>query len=197
MLRLRILATLVVLVGLRAVTSTAAERIRGGDQRFAASIASQVRGKPVRFVLTGTAMRTKYGLSVYAIGSYVEEGVRIRNPDELARVNVAKQLHLIFEREVDGGTIASSFREAVAMNHPAPAFAAELNRLEAYFRPYSARRGDHVVLNWLPGVGLSCQMLGRPSVLIESPSFAQAAWEVYLGPRNLGAAIKEGLTSRL
>jgi hypothetical protein len=197
MLRLRIVAALVVLLGLHAVISTAAERPRGTDPRFAAVIGSQVRGKPVQLVLTGTAMRTKYGLSVYAIGSYIEEGAKIRGPEELARANVAKQLHLVFEREVDGATIASSFREAVAMNHPAPAFAAELGRLESYFRPYSARRGDHVVLSWLPGVGLSCQMLGRPSVLIESPSFAQAAWEVYLGPRNLGAAIKDGLTSRL
>ena len=41
-------------------------------------------------------------------------------------INAPKQLHLIFERDVDGEAMAQSFREAIGMGHPAPAFAPEL-----------------------------------------------------------------------
>jgi hypothetical protein len=167
------------------------------DLRFAPTLASQVGGKPVRLVLTGTAMRTKLGFSVYAIGSYLQEGTRVRDAEGLARVAVAKQLHLIFERDVDGATMAQSFREAIGMNHPAPAFATELEKFEQFFRANPARRGDRIVLTTVPGAGLACEVGGRPRILIENAGFAHATWEVYLGRKNLGTTIKSGLTSRL
>lgn len=195
MFRRRILAA--VLIGLALSVAAVVVGAEAGDSRFATTIASQIGGKPVRLVLTGTAMRTKYRFSVYAIGSYLQEGVKVRNGDELARIAAAKQLRLIFERDVDGATMAESFRESIAMNHPAPAFSAELAKLEQYFRAYPARRGESIWLTSIPGVGLGCQVVGKPAMLIENIGFAQAIWELYLGRRNLGVAIKAGLTSRL
>jgi hypothetical protein len=168
-----------------------------GDPRFLPTLACQVAGKPARLVLTGTAMRTKFGFSVYAIGSYLQEGTRVRDAEELARVAVSKQLHLIFERDVDGATMAQSFRDAIGMNHPAPAFAPELEKLEQFFHLHPARRGDRIVLTTVPGAGLACEVSGQPRILIENTGFSQATWEVYLGRKNLGTAIKSGLTSRL
>jgi hypothetical protein len=195
MFRRRILA--VILVGLGLGVAAAVGGTPVVDSRFATTIASRIGGKPVRLVLTGTAMRTKYGFSVYAIGSYVHEDVKVRNGDELARIAVAKQLHLIFERDVDGESMAQSFRESIGMSHPAPAFAAELAKLEQYFRAHPAHRGEHLWLTSIPGVGLGCQEVGKPGLVIENAGFAQAVWELYMGRRNLGVAIKSGLTSRL
>jgi len=197
MFRRRILAAVLVGLAIRGAAAVGGERVGNSDPRFATTIVSQVGGKPVRLVLTGTALRTKFGFSVYAIGSYVQEGIKVRDGGELARIATAKQLHLIFERDVDGETMAQSFRESIGMSHPAPAFAAELAKLEQYFRAYPARRGDHVWLTSTPGVGLGCQVAGKPGVMIENVGFAQAVWEVYLGQKNLGVAIKAGLTSRL
>ncbi len=197
MFRRRILAAVLVGLAIRAAAAVGGEGVGNGDPRFATTIVSQVGGKPVRLVLTGTALRTKFGFSVYAIGSYVQEGIKVRDGGELARIATAKQLHLIFERNVDGETMAQSFRESIGMSHPAPAFAAELAKLEKYFRAYPVKRGDHVWLTSTPGVGLGCQVAGRPGVIIENVGFVQAVWEVYLGQKNLGVAIKTGLTSRL
>jgi hypothetical protein len=184
-------------LGLRSVEALAGARQADFDPRFAPTISNQFNGKPMRLILTGTAVRTKYGFRVYAIGSYVQEGVKVHTGEELVRVSAAKQLHLIFEREVDGATMARSFRDAIAMNHPEPAFGTELATLESYFEARAVRRGDQIVLKSIPGRGLSCEMMGHPPVLIENPSFAQAAWEAYLGRTNLGLSIKQGLTSRL
>ncbi len=177
--------------------ATAAAEKASSDPRFSPTIATRIGGQPVRLVLTGTAVRTKYMLSVYSIGSYVEEGVKVRDAAELIGIAAPKQLHLIFERSVAGATIAESFREAIGMNHPAPAFTDELSQLEQYFRAYSAQPGDHIWLTSIPGAGFACQFAEHPALFIKNVAFAQAAWEVYLGRKNLGTAIQSGLTSRL
>jgi hypothetical protein len=201
MLRRRIVAVMAIAIGPALACPPPPVEAGGkgpeGDPRFLPTLGCQVAGKPTRLVLTGTAMRTKFGFSVYAIGSYVQEGTKVRDAEALARIAVAKQLHLIFERDVDGATMAQSFRDAIGLNHPAPAFAAELEKLEQFFRSHPARRGDRIVLTTVPGAGLTCEVSDQPRFLIESTGFSQATWEVYLGRKNLGTGIKSGLTSRL
>ncbi len=192
MIRRRFLAAAVPfsLIGVPALAETV-------DPRFPSTITTRIGGNPVRLALTGSAMRKKYGFSVYAVASYVQEGVKVRNAEALARADIPKILHLIFERQVDGPTIASSFRASIGAIHPAPAFSAELTKLERYFLPQNLRQGDHVWLTHVAGVGMACQSGNQPGVVIPGVPFAQAAWGTYLGPVNLGVALKEGLTSRL
>src|SRR5262249_4459752 len=148
-------------------------------------------------VLTGAALRTKLGLKVYAIGSYVQENSKVRGPHDLAGAAVPKQLCLSFERAVDGDTLAQSFCDSIAMISPAPAFAAELAALTRYMKAHPVKKGTCVWLSSTPGVGLRCQVIGAPEIAIDNVAFARAVWEVYLGPKNLGVAIQTGLTSRL
>ena len=169
----------------------------GDDPRFPTSIASTIGGKSTRLFLTGSALRKKYGFSVYTVASYLQEGARVNGAGGLAKADLAKQLHLIFERDVDGQSIATSFRGSIEANHPAPAFGPELARMEQYFVAHGAKQGDRVMLTHIPGVGLGCQFAGKSGVSIENVRFAHAIWDTYLGPNNLGVAIKEGLTSRL
>jgi hypothetical protein len=197
MLKRRILAAL--LIGLWAQAGLADEgvQVRGCSARFAKSIQSRVGGKPVRMVLTGTAMRTKWALNVYALGSYLQEGAVARDAEGLARSPVAKQLRLVFVRDVDGETMSKAFQEAIRLNYPAPALAPELKRLSDYFRANPVKEGDEIWLTSVPGVGLGVQVVGKKDLLIENVQFAQAAWEAYLGRSNVGVAVKEGLSSRL
>jgi hypothetical protein len=186
--------------GLLAVGATIERSTAEGssvDSRFPAAISSKINGKAVRLNFTGSALRKKYGFSVYTVASYVQEGAKITNAEALARADIAKILDLIFERDVDGPTIASSFRGSIGANHPAPAFAAELAKLENYFLVHEARRGDRLWLTHAPKVGLICQFQGQTGASIDGVPFAHAIWDAYLGPNNLGVAIKEGLTSRL
>jgi hypothetical protein len=168
-----------------------------GDPRFDPTIASRIGGKQIRLVLTGSALRKKYGFSVYSVASYVLEGTKIRDAEALAKADIAKQLHLIFERDVDGQSIATSFRGSIGANHPAPAFKTELAKLEQYFLAHNAKQNDHVWLTHVPAVGLGCHFSGQQGVVIDGVSFAHAVWNTYLGPNSIGVAITEGLTSRL
>ncbi len=167
------------------------------DPRFPSTIDAEVGGKPTRLALTGTALRTKLRVRVYAVGSYAPEGVAIPSPEALAVLDAPKVLHLIFERDVDGATMARAYRESIGRSHPAPAFAAELGLLERHFVANPVRKGDHVWLTHIPNVGLGVQVNDQPGQMIGGVEFARAAWGTYFGPNHLGVALKEGLTSRL
>jgi hypothetical protein len=101
------------------------------------------------------------------------------------------------ERTVDGKDMAEAFRTAIRMNYPEPAFTDEVNKLTGFMRSDSARKGDHITLTHIPGIGLHCTWAGKAEFLIKNVSFARAVWDIYFGKNNLGEKIKRGLTSRL
>src|SRR4051794_6640805 len=140
----------VVLLGLCVPTDAADQGEAVGGTRYPAAITGRIGGKPVKLVLTGTALRTRWGFGVYTIGSYIQEGVAVRDAGSLARAVVPKQLHLVFERAVDGATLAQSFRDSIALNYPEPAFAVESAELARYLASRPVKKGDHVWLTFIP-----------------------------------------------
>ena len=169
----------------------------GAEIRYPSKIQTKIGAETFRLDLTGTAIRKIYGFSVYAIGSYVQEGSTIRGAEDLVSADVLKQLHLVLLRDVDGDDMAKSFEASIGLNNPPGAFAAELRQLNQFLARQSVKKGDHAWLTYQPKVGFRCYLAGRGEVVIRSVPFARALWEVYLGPKNVGVAIKTGLTSRL
>ena len=97
-----------ILLGLCMTTHAADPGVTLGRTRYPATINNHVDGKPVKMVLTGAAMRTRWGFSVYSIGSYVQEEVALRGAEDLVGAAVPKQFLLAFERDVDGGSAANA-----------------------------------------------------------------------------------------
>jgi Chalcone isomerase-like len=193
----RILALAV--IGLGAAVAVAGETVgvNGSNTTYAATIESKVADKPVKLTLTGTALRKKYFFSVYTVGSYLEEGATAKNAEELAAADVVKQLHLVLERDVEGKDLAAAFVEAIRLNYRAPKFNEEVATLTEFLRGLSLKKGEHVWLTHVPGVGFHGSLAGKTELFIRNPAFSKAVWDIYLGKNNIGAEIKEGLTSRL
>jgi hypothetical protein len=171
--------------------------VAGSGNRFDTRIESQINGKKVKLNLTGTALRKRLIFNVYAVGSYVEDGQKVKTPEELASLDAPKQLHLIMERDVAGKDVADSFRAAIRANYPEPQFSAELDLLSDYLSSQAIKQGDHVWLTHVPQTGLDVILVGKTERLIKDPKFAKAVWDIYFGPNNLGPEIKRGLSSRL
>ena len=170
--------------------------VPGSDVRFPVRKDITVAHRPVRLVLTGTAMRKAQGLNVYAVASYIHEGTAAKTAEQIVASDAVKVMHLVLERNLDGPTMFEGMRNGLRLNHPASAFAGELGQLERTLRTHDFAKGQHVTLTFLPRVGLRCEAAGRTDVTIASPAFAKAVWEIYLGRNNLGDAVKSGLTSR-
>jgi hypothetical protein len=193
------LALAVVLAALTGTALLAADLVDvpGCGVKYPSEIEAPVAGKTVKMTLTGTALRTKLLFNVYAIGSYVQSGASVHSAEELASADCPKRLHLVMERTVDGKDMAEAFRAAVRLNHSEPEFNDEINTLMQFMRSTTVRKGDHIHLTHVPGIGLHCSMSGKADFLIKNVAFAHAVWEMYLGKNNLSEAIKKGLVSRL
>jgi hypothetical protein len=193
----RLLATVVAAVGVSSLVASDQVAVPGSSTRYPSTIEANVGAKKVKLALTGTALRTKVIIKLYAIGSYVEQGAPVHSAAELCKADCPKRLHLVMERAVEGKDLAEAFRAAIRLNYGEPVFKDEVQTLTQFLRSTSVRKGEYIYLTHVPGVGLHGFVEGKADFLIKNPHFSQAVWEIYLGPHNLGENIKRGLTSRL
>jgi hypothetical protein len=171
--------------------------VPGTKAEFPVSIEAGVDGKMVKMVLTGTALRRRYGFNIYAMGSYVEEGAKIQDPEALIGSSNAKILELDMQRNVGGRDMADAFLVGIRLNHAEPAFTEEIKQLQDRIEKLTLDKGERVVLTNVPGVGLHCNIAGKVDLTIKNPEFSQAIWEIYFGKNNLGEKIRKGLVSRI
>jgi hypothetical protein len=171
--------------------------VHGSSTQFTTTMDWTVNDKPVKMALTGTALRQKFLVNVYAVASYVAQGSGVKTADDLAAADCPKQLHLVMERSVAGKDMAEAFRSGIRQNHPGPDFGDEIGLLVDKMQSWTTVRGDHIYLTHFPGVGLQIKVAGREEFLIRNPAFSRAIWDVYFGKNNVGEGIKKGLTSRL
>jgi hypothetical protein len=197
MTRSNVLAAALVLTCAAGAWATELVGVRGSNTQFTTTMDWTVNDKPVKLVLTGTALRQKLFLNVYALASYIQEGAKVQTAEDLAGADVPKQLHLVMERTVAGRDLADAFVTAIRANHPAPEFSDEVDTLAEKLRNDTANKGDHIYLTHLPGTGLEVKVAGRTEFVVNNPGFSRAVWDIYLGRNNLGDGIKKGLVSRL
>ncbi len=197
MARSKVLAAALVLACAAGGVAAELVGVHGSSTQFTTTMDWTVNDKPVKMVLTGTALRQKLFVNVYAVASYVQEGAGVKTAEELAAIDCPKQLHLVMERTVAGPDMAEAFRSNIRQNHPAPEFADEIRTLVDKLESWTAVRGDHIYLTHLPGVGLQIKVAGREEFIIRNPAFTRAVWDIYFGKYPVGEGIKKGLTSRL
>jgi hypothetical protein len=197
MARQTMLAVALVLLGGAAAGAVELVAVPGSGTRFTTTMEAAAGEKPVKLVLTGVAVRQKLFLNVYAIASYLQEGVRVRTAEELAAADGLKRLHLVMERDVDGKDLAQALQAGIRLNYPEPTFGPEVHTLVQTLQGDKVKKGDHIFLTHVPGVGLHCSVAGKGGVWIQNPQFSRAVWDIYLGRNHLGDAIKKGLVSRL
>jgi hypothetical protein len=191
-----LIAALTVAVAFGAATAGETVGVDGSSARFPVAIEVQAAGQPVRLTLTGAALRKKAFITVYAVASYLQDGVPAKTADQLAAADGVKVLVLVMERDVAGRDIVDGMRSGVRLNHPADAFARELAMVEQVLRTMRLAKGDRVTLTAVPGAGLRCQVAGKADAMVGDAAFARAVWDIYLGRHNVGDAVKSGLVSR-
>src|SRR6516225_10262016 len=91
MRRIAFVSVAVLLVCGAAIGATEVVGVRGSNTQFATTMGITVGDKPVQLTLTGVALRQKFFINVYAIGSYVLEGASVHTAEELAALDQRKQ----------------------------------------------------------------------------------------------------------
>ncbi|HLW67094.1 MAG TPA: chalcone isomerase family protein [Gemmataceae bacterium] len=195
---IRILTATLALFAWSAVSAFAEDvvEVTGGTFKYPLTIEVTSGSKKIPMKLTGAAMRKKAIFNVYTIGSYIQADARVTSAEELASADVLKQLHLVMERTVSGKEMATAFHDAIRANYPTE-FSEDLDKFMELMRAQTAEKGDHVWITHIPGVGIHVNLVGKKAETIRNPKFSKAVWDIYLGPKNVGEAVKKGLTARL
>jgi len=180
-----------------AATGVAADPVpvKGTSAAYAPTVAVTANDKAVSLNLTGVGLRTKIGISVYAVASYVQDGTRVKGAEDVLKADGVRLLHLVMQRTVQPTEFIGAFRAAVGKSYPDEKFAAEFTQLTNAVGENAAAKGDHVILLSVPGEGVRIQMGKKVDVMVKNPAFAQALWEVYLGAKPLDEGLKKGLVS--
>lgn len=192
-------AVLALIVAAVAGTGKAADPVpvKGTSVAYPPIVSATVKDKAVQLNLTGVGLRTKVGFDVYTVASYVQDGTRVRGAEDVAKADAVRLLHLVMQRTVQPDDFIGAFRAAVGKSYPEDKFAAEFKQLVEAVGKNAAVKGDHVTLLYVPGEGVRVQVGKKVDVTVKSPAFAQALWEVYLGPKPLDEGLKKGLVGLL
>ncbi len=170
--------------------------VNGSNVQYPTSKTATLGDKQFEQKLTGAAMRKKAIINVYTIGSFIVNEFKGTTPEDLASADVVKQLHLVMERDCNGGDMARAFETGIRNNYPNE-FNEELRKLTSLIAGHNVVKGDQVWITNIPGYGLHFNLVGKKQEYVPSVKFSKAVWEIYLGPKNVGEAVKKGLVSRL
>jgi hypothetical protein len=151
----------------------------------------------VKLSLTGSAIRSKHFLKIYAIDSYVQQGTKIRSAEDMITSNQAKQLRIIMLKTVDGSTMAEAFSEIFRGNNPEPTFAEELATVSKILESETAKKGDTIWFTHDPKLGFRCKTAEGKTYQVPNVEFSKAIWGNYFGKHNAGEAVKKELLAKL
>jgi len=145
--------------------------------------------------LQGAGLRKRVFVKVYVGALYLEVGSS--DPEEVVAADAAKVVRMHFLRDVDREAVLKTFREGFEKNSPAGAAAAseKLRQVEKAV-PEEIKRGQVLVVAYVPGAGTSLGVEGGPQATAEGKPFADALFRNWLGPQPADADLKAGMLGK-
>lgn len=147
-----------------------------------------VGGTPL--VLNGMGLREKYFIDIYVGTLYLPA----KGKDAAAAVSqdTAKRIVMTFlYKEVTAEQMRETFAEGLAKLPNKADLASRFAKLDAMMQTVHA--GDEVILDYVPGKGVSVSFNGAPKGTIQGADFMRAVWSIYLGPSPASDKLKKGM----
>lgn len=183
-------------ITLLSLTSLAqAAAIDAGGARFE----DRIRIGANELQLNGAGIRSRFFLSVYAVGLYL--GERKGNaPDAIASTGT-KRLQLQVLRDLTATQFVDALMEAFRNNNEGPqaeVFKGRLEELKANMLSINAaKKGDVIHLDWLPEQGTRVTLNGKAiGKEIAGEDFYRALMKIWLGPKAVQESLKDALLGK-
>jgi hypothetical protein len=147
-------------------------------------------------VLNGAGLRTRAFFKVYVAGLYLAE--KKASAAEVLAMPGAKRFSMRLLRELSAKQLTDALDEGIRENTP-PAEqeslkgrVAELTAILSALK--SAREGDVITLDWLPGIGTQVALNGQPGgQTIAGVDFYRALLRIWLGDNPPSGRLKKAL----
>jgi hypothetical protein len=137
-------------------------------------------------------LRWKYVIKVYVAALYVDDCSAL--PGAVDRGDAARRLELSYLRGFSAEQFAKAAETVLRRTFDDETLAPLQSRIERLHAAYrSVSEGDRYALTYRPGQGTELALNGEPLVVVEGADFADAYFDIWLGPDPAD----EGLRDRL
>jgi hypothetical protein len=166
---------------------------------FPTAISVSHGGKNLPLTLTGTTVRKKLIVKVYAIAHYMQDPPNGKESEIYPAVlsdGKAKQLTMEFVREVGKDKIQGAYRDGFEENatkEELKAISPLVEQFVGYFTG-DVKENDRFIVRWLPGNVVQAQVQGTEKPAITNATFARVLWSIWFGEDSI--VDREELVSR-
>ena len=153
-----------------------------------------VAGKELK--LNGAGLRTKVIFKVYAAGLYLAEK-KTTVADVLAATG-PRRVSITMLREVSSDEFGKSFMEGMSSNTDKTERTRILSQTmkfgEVFAQIQTLKKGDQMLLDWLPGEGTQCYLNGKKlGDSMPDVAFYNAVLRIWLGDKPVDSSLKPAL----
>ena len=168
---------------------------------FAAEVAGvkvddRIKLESAELVLNGAGLRTKAFFKVYVAGLYL--AAKKTNADDVLALPGAKRVSMRLMRDLSAKQLTDALDEGfrdntpVAEQEPLKGRLAELTAIMNALQ--SAKEGDVIALDWMPGSGTRIVLNGEPrGKAIAGEDFYRALLRIWLGDIPVSDSLKKAL----
>ncbi len=146
--------------------------------------------------LNGTGTRTKFFLSLYDAGLYLQEKSSNASEVVAADMPMAIRMHItssmITSEKMEDATMEGFVRSTGGKTQP---LEEEIDQFIAVFRK-EIKEGDIYDMIYLPGTGVSVLKNGSQAAVISGLPFKQALFGIWLSPDPVQESLKEDLLGK-
>lgn len=151
-----------------------------------------VGGKPL--VLNGMGIRKFLWVSVYVGALYLPE--KATTPEAVMAEQGPYRVVMALKHDISHEQFADHWRDDLKANNP-DVFGKIKPQVEQFVTLFDdAREGDEIVMDYVPGQGLSVTHNGKLMGNVAGDAFARALLHVYVGPHPPSDALKAGLLGK-
>ena len=151
---------------------------------------------PGELVLNGAGLRTRVFFKIYVAGLYLAE--KRTHAEEVLALPGAKRVSMHMMRTLSARQLIDALEEGIRDNTPASErepLSGRLAELAAVMSALqSAKEGDVIALDWLPGSGTRIVLNGEPrGKPIVGEDFYRALLRIWLGDNPVSGSLKKAL----
>ncbi len=152
-----------------------------------------VSGKTLALVGGGVRTKTIFRVKVYVGGLYMEspskEAAEVIGSDQAKRM----VMHFLY-KEVSREKLVDGWNDGFEKNSKdsLPALKERIDAFNAFFDG-SVRKGEEVVLTYVPGAGTEVSIKGEVRGTIEGKDFMEALFKIWFGKYPADSGLKESI----
>ena len=148
-----------------------------------------------KLVLNGAGIRYKAMFKVYAMGLYAPK--KLTRNEEVLDQKTPKRLQLVALRDVGGDEFGKLFTRALEENATREEFSKSINAVirmgQIFADQKQFTKGDVVMIDYVPGTGLSITAKGKQQEVFKEPQFSSIMYKIWFGAHPPDMALQKAL----